>query len=142
MPKFEFQISKRDLLVLYVFLGILFFEFILLMVVIHYEQIPGLITFFIKVLKVLSPIFLGLNLILILGVVLLRGKQLLIKSWRDFIVEVLRFSIVSSTLAIIFLGLSAFLALLVVFLLKKMSGIPAIDNLITFLRQWVAESFY
>ena len=142
MSRFDFQISKRDLLVLYVFLGILFFEFILLMVAIHYEQIPALIGLFIMALRVLSPIFLGLNLILIIGVMLLRGKELLLKSWKDFIVEVLRFSLVSSTLAIAFLSVSALLAIPVVILLKKMSGIPAVNNLITFLRQWVAENFY
>ena len=142
MSKFEFQISKRDLFVLYVFLGILFFEFILLMVAIHYEQIPALIGLFITALRILSPIFLGLNLILIIGVMLLRGKELLVKSWRDFIVEVVRFSLVSSSLAIISLALSALLAIPVVILLKKMAGIPAADNLITFLRQWVAENFY
>ena len=142
MPRFEFQISKRDLFVLYLFLGILFFEFILLMVAIHYEKIPALIGLFITALRVLSPIFLGLNLILIMGVMLLRGKELLVKSWRDFILEVLRFSLVSSSLAIILLGLSALLAIPVAVLLKKMAGIPAVDNLITFLRQWVAENFY
>ncbi|MBN2119739.1 MAG: hypothetical protein JW734_01610 [Candidatus Omnitrophica bacterium] len=142
MAEFKIKLNRKEVITIYILSGLFILEFLLLIAAIYYEKFPIILSLFIEALRLLSPVFLGLNFVFIIATMLVRGRDMIVKPWKTYLQEVLRFSVVSSIMTIILIVAVAFLAVLFDLLLRQISNIPAVEGTITSLRDWVDRNFY
>jgi len=139
---FNFKLIGKELRLLVFVAAILLFEILTFAWLAYSENIEIFISYFIIALQLLTPVFLWLNGIIIISTMFVRRKNLIIQPWTTYLKEILSFSLVSSVLTIIFLGISCSLGVMAVLLLKRMAHVPTVESIISSLRHWVRLNFY
>ena len=142
MLGFIIKLNKRELILVYTLLTIFILEFITLAVMIYYAKFVTFISFFIRAVKVLSPIFLGLNIIFLISTAYVKGRKLIIKSWKTYLKELLRLSALSLGITLALISVSAFLGGLLGLLFTRIFQQPTVEGVINSLREWIARNFY
>ena len=142
MDEFRFKLRRRELLIIYILVSVFVIECVTLLLAVYYARFPVFIALFIKSLRILSPIFLALNVLFLISTMFVRGKKLIVRTWRTYIREFFRFFAVSLAITIVLLFISAFLGVLIAMLLRQLSHIPSMENIMDSLREWAARSFY
>ena len=142
MLGFIIKLNKRELILVYILLAIFILEFITLAVMIYYAKFLTFISFFIEAVKVLAPIFLGLNIIFLISAAYVKGRKLIIKSWKAYLKNLLRLSVLSLGITLALISVSAFLGGLLGLLLTRIFQQPTVDGVMNSLREWIARNFY
>ena len=142
MLGFIIKLNRKELILVYALLAIFILEFAILAVMIYYAKFVTFIEFFIRAVKVLSPIFLGLNIIFLISTAYVEGKKLIIKSWKAYLKKLLRLSVLSLGITLVLISISAFLGGLLGLLLTRIFQQPTVDGVMNSLREWIARNFY
>jgi len=142
MADSPFQFVRKELMFLAILAVILVLEMLMFVWLAHADKIETFIGYFLTVLKLLTPLFLWLNGIIIVSTMFIRRKNLIIQPWAAYFKEVLKFSITSSVITIVFLGMASLLGVLTMLLLRQAVHLPMIEETLSSLRQWVRHNFY
>jgi hypothetical protein len=134
--------DKRESIIVWA-LGLLFaLELFILLILVHFASFPVFLSIFVQTLRLLSPLFLWAYTSFLILIIFGKGKSLIAISWGDFLLELLRFFIVSFIIALFLLVISAILGALLVLLLKWIYSLPKTKGILEPLRKWVEATFY
>jgi len=133
MPKLEIHLSRRELIIVYALAGLLILEILGLVLLIYYARFPAFIALFIEVLRILSPMLFGLNLIFVFVNFLSRGQELILGSWKDYLLESFKVFVLSFTITLALIVVSSLLGALILFSLRKIYSIPTLRVLLYYL---------
>ena len=139
---FKSKLRRSELFIIWVLAGMLILEFLLLIMLVYFSTFPVFLALFVRSLRVLSPIFLALNIVFLIITMLVRGKELIAQSWATYLSETLRLSILSFVFAAVLLVLSAMAGVALEFLLSKLYHALSIHEIMTYLRQWIRDNLY
>lgn len=142
MTDFRIKLNRPELIILYILITFFFVEFLALMSLVHFAKFPMFIPLFIKTVKILTPIFLAINVAFVASIMLVRGRNLIIRSWTDYLRELVRFSTLSLMITVAIMTVSALLGALFGLLIEEMGETPIISGLLASLRAWVTQNFY
>lgn len=117
-------------------------ELLGLVFLIYFTRMSVFLAIFIDVLRILSPVFLGVYAVFFIAIMFDRGRELTVKTWGEYLRELLRFFFVSLVITLAIIGLCALLGALLGLLLKKIYALPTVRAVIESLREWVATQFY
>jgi hypothetical protein len=73
---------------------------------------------------------------------LVRGKELIIGSWKDYLRESFRFALLSFVITVALIILCSALGVFFGLLFRNIAGIQALQDLMASLRGWVNANFY
>ena len=142
MAEFKITLTRRDVILIYALSGIFVLELLILLLLIYYSRFPLFIAIFITSLRTLSPIFLCVNIIFLISMIFIKGKKLIVQSWKLFWSELVSYSILSFVITIFLMTLSALLGTFFTMLLRRISHVPTMQDVLTSLRIWVDQTFH
>ncbi|MFH1753690.1 MAG: hypothetical protein ABH875_05855 [Candidatus Omnitrophota bacterium] len=142
MSDAKLNLTKSEWVVIYILSAFLFVELLVLMSLVHFAKFPMFIPLFIKTLRLLTPAFLILNAAFIAAIGFVKGKNLIVSSWRDYLSELLRFFSVSLIITISIMTVSALLGALLGLLAERLGEASKAGGLMGALRTWVQQNFY
>ena len=108
----------------------------------YFARLPHFFFIFLRCLRILSPLFLWIYAVIFLLVMFGKGKEFTWVYWKDYLLETLRFFVLSLFISLAILVISAFLGVVIWFVLKRLNALPAVNSLLDTIRQWIAVQFY
>ena len=142
MPEIRIRLSKTELTIAYILGSFVIVEFLVLMSLVHFAKFPIFIPLFIKTLRLLTPIFLGINAAFLIAIMFVKGKNLIAKSWKAYFQEFTKFAVLSLMITIALMTISSLFGALFGLLADRLSEASATHGLIGALREWVRQNFY
>jgi hypothetical protein len=142
MPRFIISFSKRDIAVIAGLAALLIIEVSALFLLVYLSRFPVVIALFVKTLKLLTPVFLFLNIVFIVSTMLLKGKALIASSWREYLDELLRFAMLSLLITLGLIVLCSFAGTIIGLTLRKFAHIHSVGQFLAELKAWVSQNCY
>jgi hypothetical protein len=142
MAEFKVRLTRTERFTVFVLGAFLVVEFVVLMSLVHFARFPLFIPLFIRTLKILTPAFIVLNAAFLISIMLVRGRKLIVRSWKDYVRELMRFAVISLMLTIILMTISALIGALLGLVADEMSKNPAAGGVLQRLRDWVSQNIY
>jgi len=133
---------KKEKFIIWVLSAILVIELIILFALVYFAKFEVFFFLFISGLKFISPFFLLLNIIFLISTIFVKGIDLTSKFWRTYLIDYLRFFILSLAFAALLITISAFLGVLLGISLIKVYSISSFREFMDSLRNWVSRQFY
>nr|BDD44584.1 hypothetical protein 4 [bacterium] len=109
---------------------------------VHFSRFPQFIPMFIKTIRMLILPFTIMSVFFVVGIMFVRGRELIVRSWVEYALELLRYWLISLMLAMVLLTISGLFGALFGLVAKELGGAPTVNSLLYKLRQWVDKSFY
>lgn len=145
MAIFKFRLAdrnRRELFILYVIAVVSIIEFLGLMVMVYLAKIPAFISVFVKTLKILSPIFIGINVVFLIFTVFVKKRKSIVQSWKNYVRELIRFSVLSFAITIALVIISTLLGILIELTLRHIFNLSEAESVIEHMREWISRNFY
>ena len=142
MADIKIKLSKTEWMIVYILGGFLFVELLVLLSLVHFAKFPIFIPLFIKGLRLLTPVFLAINVAFLIAIGFVKGKSLIVSSWKAYLAELLRFFSFSLLVTIAVMTVSALIGALLGLIADRLSEISSTGGLMGALREWVQQNFY
>ncbi|MEE8359739.1 MAG: hypothetical protein V3S04_02285 [Candidatus Omnitrophota bacterium] len=142
MANIRIRLNKAEWMTVYILGGFLFVELLVLLSLVHFAKFPIFIPLFIKALKLLTPVFLAINAAFLLAIGFVKGKSLIVSSWKTYFSELLRFFGFSLLVTIALMTISALIGALLGLMADRLNEASSTGGFIGALREWVQQNFH
>ncbi|HTZ11940.1 MAG TPA: hypothetical protein VMD04_06185 [Candidatus Margulisiibacteriota bacterium] len=133
---------KRELVIVWVLLMLMFLELSALLSLVYFTQLPFFLFAFTVALRLLSFFLVGATALFSLLILLGIKPEITIEAWKEYVKEAVRFIGSSFILTFIAFCLCVALGALIMFILKKFYFLPSTQIFLRSLSRWVALRFY
>ena len=134
--------TKEQLRAAWVIGAFMALEMLALWSLAFFARLPYFFFIFLRALKILSPLFLWIYAVIFLLVIFGKGREFAWVYWKEYLLETLRFFVLSLFISLAILVISAFSGVVAWFVLKRLNALPAINSVMDTIRSWVAAQFY
>lgn len=136
------KMTRRVEFIIWLLVLILVFELTILYALIYFAKFESFLLFFTSGLRIISPFLLWFNIVFLLFSIFTKGIEFTAGFWRAYFREYLKFVIISLSLALFLISISAVMGVLTGITLEKVYSFSSLREFFTHLRIWVNKQFY